>query len=130
MASSFFVSGPLPGMNEIVAAAKSGRGKGNAYSRQKALWTSLVAHAARKAKLGHYAAPVSIHCLWREGSARRDPDNIHAGVKFVLDGLVEAGVVSGDGRRHIAAVMHDVVTVAENPGVTIQILSTEAMPKT
>ena len=109
----------------MIAAAKSGRGKGNAYSRQKAIWTATVARAARKAKLLPFGYPVGIHCLWREPSARRDPDNVHAGVKYVLDGLVQAGILAGDGRKHVANVLHDVVTVESEPGVAVTILCGE-----
>lgn len=122
--ATFWVSGPLPGMNEIVAAAKSGRGRSNAYSRMKAQWTSHVASWARKERLGHFASPVTVRCLWREPDARRDPDNVHAGVKFVLDGLVLAGVLAGDRRKNIVTVSHVIETMAKpggNPGVYVTI---------
>lgn len=126
---TFRVAGPLPGMNEIVAAAKSGRGKGNAYSRQKATWTSAVALAALTVRVEHFAGPVSLHCLWHERDARRDPDNVAAGVKFVLDGLVQAGILRGDGRRWITSILHDVVTDA-GPGVTVTIFDGETRSET
>lgn len=122
MNRSFRVNGPLPGMNEIVAAAKSGRGRGNAYSRQKSAWTLVVAKAARDARVGPFPLPVSLHLIWCEPNARRDPDNVHAGTKFVLDGLVDAGVIPGDRRKNIISILHDVVTDKENPGVIVNFL--------
>ncbi len=117
---TFFVPGPLPGMNEIIAAAKSGRGKGNAYSRQKLLWTSTVAFHARSRSIGHLPSPVSVSCVWHEATKRRDPDNIQAAVKFVLDGLVEAGILSGDRRADIAAVRHEVIE-SKTAGVAVTV---------
>jgi len=108
----------------MIAAAKSGRGKGNAYSRQKAVWTSTVAASARSHCLGHVPSPVTITCVWHEPSARRDPDNVQAAVKFVLDGLVEAGVLSGDRRKDIASVRHEVIT-SNTPGVAVTIEQAE-----
>jgi Holliday junction resolvase RusA-like endonuclease len=113
-----FVPGPLPGQNEWIAAAKSGHGKRNGYGRLKAQWTSLVANLARAAKLEPLRGPVYVSLVWREASRRRDPDNVEAGVKAVLDGLVEAGVLEGDGWRHIAAISH-VFTIDANPGVHV-----------
>lgn len=126
MRETFWVAGPLPGMNEIIGAAKSGRGKSSAYSRQKATWTTAVALRARSERIGHFASPVSVSFVWREPSARRDPDNVCAGAKFILDGLVEAGVLEGDGRKHIARITHQVETMAKpggNAGVYITIES-------
>lgn len=117
---SFWVDGPLPGMNEVVAAAKSGRGRGNAYARQKAVWTNCVAVAAMAAGCKLVPSPVTVSCVWHESSARRDPDNVQAAVKFVLDGLVDAGVLRGDGRADIAAVRHEVVT-SKTPGVAVTV---------
>jgi hypothetical protein len=122
---TFFVPGPLPGMNEIVGAAKSGRGKGNAYSRQKALWTSVVARHARSRRIGPFATPVFVTCVWHEATARRDPDNVHAGVKFVLDGLVQSGALKGDGRSCIAGVAHSVLT---KPLPGVQVTLDDAIP--
>lgn len=117
---SFFAPGPFPGMNEMIAAAKSGRGKGNAYSRQKALWTAVVARHAKSRKVGPFAAPVFVTCVWYEANARRDPDNVHAAIKFVLDGLVAAKAIPGDGRTWIAGVEHSVRT-GPNPGVLVTV---------
>ena len=122
MKATLWVPGPLPGMNEIVAAAKSGHGKGNAYSRQKALWTTLVARGARSRRIGLFPSPVTISCVWVEPNARRDPDNIEAAIKFVNDGLVQAGVLSGDRRKDIAAIRHEVIT-GETSGVQVTIES-------
>jgi len=125
---TFWVPGPLPGQNEIIAAAKSGRGKGNAFSRQKSAWTNAVSLRARAARIGPFPSPVTIECVWREPSARRDPDNVCAGIKFVLDGLVEANVIHGDGRKHIAKITHEVETMERPggyPGVYVTIESTE-----
>jgi Holliday junction resolvase RusA-like endonuclease len=112
-------------MNEIVAAAKSGRGKGNAYSRQKALWTAVVARHARSRRIGHLASPVSVYCVWHEATRRRDPDNVQAAVKFILDGLVEAGVLAGDRWTDIQSVSHALV-VSSTPGVAVTIETRDA----
>lgn len=118
--ASFWVDGPLPGMNEIVAAAKSGRGRGNGYARQKAAWTNAVAVAALAAKVEHIPSPVTVTCVWVEPNARRDPDNVEAAVKFLNDGLVMAGVLTGDRRKDIAAIRHQVIT-GKTPGVQVTI---------
>jgi Holliday junction resolvase RusA-like endonuclease len=110
-------------MNEIIAAAKSGRGKGNAYARQKATWTTAVAAAARSARVRPVASPVIVSCVWHEPSARRDPDNVMAGVKFVMDGMVSAGVIDGDGCADVVSVRHEVIAPSPTPGVVVTVTS-------
>lgn len=122
---SFWVDGPLPGQNEIVAAAKSGRGRGNAYARQKAVWTNAVAVAALAAGMRRIPSPVTVSCVWVEESARRDPDNVQAAIKFVNDGLVKAGVLAGDRRKDIAEIRHEVIT-GDTAGVQVTIETANA----
>lgn len=123
MTQSVFIPGPLPGQNEIIDAAKSGRGKRNAYSRMKAMWSGVVAAHARSARLKPMASPVSVEFTWMEPNARRDPDNIHAGAKFCLDGLVEAKVLAGDGQKHISRILHGPIKVGYGPGVIVTLES-------
>ena len=37
---------------------------------------------------------------WRERSKMRDPDNIAAAIKYILDGFQAAGIIPGDGWRY------------------------------
>lgn len=119
MIQEFFVAGQLPGMNEIIAACKSGRGKGNAYSRMKRQWNNYIATVAVACKLFRVTKPVRVKCLWREPNRRRDPDNVQAGVKFLLDSLVSAGILEGDSQRHVKEIQHIVTVNCVAPGVVV-----------
>jgi len=116
-----WVSGPLPGLNDLLAAAKSGRGKGNAYGRLKAQWTEAIVLLARAARIGRVASPVRLRFRWIEATRKRDPDNVAAaGRKLVLDGLVEAGVLAGDGWAHVLGWV-DTFEIGPRPGVEVSI---------
>lgn len=123
MNSVLWIPSRLSGLNELLAAAKSGRGKGNAYSRLKKEDTTLVEWHARAARLrkltkGHRA---SFHFRWVEKNRKRDMDNVAAGGrKSILDGLVAAGVLPGDGWKHVAGWV-DKFEVGEYPGVEVSI---------
>lgn len=118
-----WVPGPLPGMNEIVDAAKSGRGKFNAYSRMKSTWTGLVENLAKRAKLSCVPGPARVHFRWLERDKRRDPDNVTAGAKFVLDGLVKAGVLESDRQEHVHELIHEfsIAHRDDGPGVWVTV---------
>lgn len=94
---SLWIPGPLPGLNELLAAAKGAGGRGAIYARTKRHWTNTIVLLARSARLRPMAR-VRLQFGWREPSKRRDPDNVAAGGrKLILDGLVEAQVLPGDG---------------------------------
>lgn len=87
----------MPGMNEIVASAK-GPGAYHRYSKLKKSWTDTVHLLAKARHIPPMQPGVHLQFDWHCQNRRRDPDNIAAGGrKFILDGLVNAGVLPGDG---------------------------------
>jgi len=113
------IPGTLPGMNDIIAEARKSRW---VSAEQKKYHTELVKWSAIQAKLPKVEGRVNIHITWYEKSKQRDPDNIHAGTKFLLDGLVQAGVIKNDTQRYIGKIDHDEIRVDRNrPRVEIEI---------
>ena len=39
---------------------------------------------------------------------KHDPDNIFFGIKFILDGMVEAGIINKDNQNHIGRISHTI----------------------
>lgn len=115
---SFFVGVLLPGLNEMIAAAKSRKGNWSAYAEMKALYGSLAKADIRAAKLRPMRR-VRITCLWHEKNQRRDPDNIAAGEKFILDALVAQGILPNDGRKAIVFIGHAYTVAPEKPGCLV-----------
>lgn len=124
LAPALWIPGPLPGLNELLAAAKSGRGRGNAYARLKADWTQSVWAHAKAAHLKPMTTPVRISFLWVEKDRRRDPDNVAGGGrKLILDGLVKAGVLKDDGAAEIRSWTDTFTVDKANPGVRVELVS-------
>lgn len=102
MTASLWVPGPLPSLNELIAAAKGSGGRGRAYARIKRQWTQDIWAWAKAARLPAFRGGVTLSFHWFERNRRRDPDNVAAGGrKLILDGLVAAGVLPGDGGRTV-----------------------------
>lgn len=96
--ATLWVPGPLPGLNELIAAAKGSGGRGAGYARLKRQWTDVVQAIAQSKKVPRFEGRAFFIFTWIERDRRRDPDNVAAGGrKLILDGLVRAGVISGDG---------------------------------
>ena len=116
----FFVPGPLPGQNEIIAACKGCGGKGYGYATMKKQWTLAVFWRAKEAQLPHVKR-ARFEYRWIERDMARDPSNIVAARKFVEDGLVDAKVLNNDGWKQIAG-WTDIFEVGAKPGVEVTII--------
>lgn len=121
MEFTFFIPHVLPGLNEIIDAAKRGRGAGNYYRKLKADWGLLIFVAIKNAKVPAFTGPVHIHFQWIEPNKRRDPDNVAAGKKLAIDSLRHAGILGGDGWKHIVGLSETFSVNAANPGVILTI---------
>ena len=99
----FDIPGRLPGTNEIIDAAKQGRGKYQPYNDMKEEYTTMIARLANKLPKYNRAG---ITIIWYEPNRKRDIDNIAGGVKFILDGLVMAGTIKNDSQRYINSITH------------------------
>lgn len=115
----FDIEGRLPGLNEMIAAAKKGKGKYQPYSIMKQTYTDMVAWLAKM--LPKYQQ-VNIIITWYEPNEKRDPDNVMAGQKFILDGLVKAGTIPNDSRRYIKSITHIPELDRQNPRVEVEII--------
>ena len=119
MPITIFIPGRMPGFNDLINMAKSGRGKFNAYGRTKNQWTAYIAGIVKECNLDPIEkAVVRVRCL--EPNRRRDQDNVTSGAKkLCFDGLVKAGLFKDDGWRHIELGKDSVDIDKFSPGVEI-----------
>lgn len=115
MTQSFFVPGPLPGMNEYAGTKTRWH-----YKRMKSEWGATIRYYIKQEKLQPMAR-AEIKFLWIEKDRRRDPDNIMSAQKFVLDAIVTAGLMNNDGWNQIEGIAHrfQVAGKGDNPGVLV-----------
>jgi hypothetical protein len=119
---TFDFPGELPGMNEIVKAAKGCGGRGIMYSNMKEIHTLSIKNAARKQYKGAPFARYTLAFQWFLKDARKDPDNIIAAKKFILDGLVAAGVLTGDTQAHFVGITGEGREIRRGkPGVSVTV---------
>ena len=123
MTHTLIIPSRLPGLNEIIAAAKKRRGNWNRYNDTKQQGTSGVASIIRLAKLPKIG-PARYAFEWQCKDKRRNPDNITAGQKVVFDALVAAGIIPNDGWDEVRSITHTFTKGKENQ-VIVTITETE-----
>ena len=113
MNQTFFIPGPLPGMNDFEGNTRW------AYRRAKANWDLIISIAIKQAKLKPMQR-VFITLEWREQSKRRDPSNFTGmGKKFIEDALVKCGILPDDGWDEIIGWEDSWAVNKDKPGVWV-----------
>jgi hypothetical protein len=103
-----FIPHVLPGLNEILDARKrklvgAGRG-GDMYNLMKSRWATVIKGLAHQQGFDVQEGGYFTY-LFLEPNRRRDPSNIVAGgVKLIEDALQEAGLLGGDGWKHVLGI--------------------------
>lgn len=113
----FEIPGRLAGANELIGGINRNRFVGASIKKKE---TKRCAEAARGLKKIDF--PVKVVISWFEPNKRRDIDNISFGAKFILDGLIQAGKLSNDGRKQVQAIQHEFPSPSpNNPRVAVWI---------
>lgn len=109
------IPGELPDLNTIIDESKKHWAE---YNRMKKEYTEMVAWLAKgKGKF----KKINLDITWVCKDRRKDKDNIAAGVKFILDGLVMAGVIKNDGWNQIGDIVHRFEVDKNNPRIEVRI---------
>ncbi len=115
--------GEFPTLNKVIALSKDHYGS---YSRVKKEYTEMIHWDCKKyPRPPTLTKPVKISFVWHRKDRRHDPDNVMVGSKFILDGLVKAKVLQGDGWRHIVELNHGFRLDKKNPRVEVRLEEVE-----
>jgi Holliday junction resolvase RusA-like endonuclease len=117
------IPGRLPGLNEIIAGAKH---HWASYAKEKKNLTHRVGVLARAAALRTISSRCAVRFSWFESDRRRDLDNICVGQKFILDGLVSAGILPDDGWKWISGLEHRFHLDKKDPHVLVELMEEPA----
>jgi Holliday junction resolvase RusA-like endonuclease len=115
----FTIPGRLAGLNDLIGATNNNRYGGNTLKREE---TERCAMWAIASKMAPISRAVGLRIVWIEPNRRRDIDNVAAGVKFILDGLVSAGKLPNDGRKWVKSISHEFPEPdKKNPRIEVEV---------
>jgi len=120
---SFFVHGLLPTLNEYTRASRANI-RASAGMKKKAEQRIMF---EIRSQLGGWSTekPVFLIFRWVEKNKRRDHDNVAFAKKFAQDAMVRAGVIQGDGWKHVVGFLDRFSIDPEDPGLEVTILEVE-----
>ena len=102
MIQTLTIPGEFPTLNSVLAASKR---HWSLYSTTKRQQTKKAAYLAKKS-LTAVTGPVDLEFAWTTANKRMDPDNVSHGAKYVIDGLVQAGILADDSRKVVRSLYH------------------------
>ena len=117
----FTIPGKLPGMNEIISENRRGWQAGARQKKDADMFVRFCIRNARKSgEIWPMRGRVAIYICWQERTALRDPDNVFAGTKFILDAWVAEKILSNDNRRNVGILTNQYVK-GDKDEITVQI---------
>lgn len=117
----------FPGRNVAERAARANKYAG---AELKKRFTAIACVYVRSAMPRGWVPleKYGVEFRWVCVSCRQDPDNVTSGCKYVLDGMVRAGLVAGDGWRNVQAIKHS-FTLDRKSGPGVEVVVTKPKPK-
>lgn len=115
------IPGELMGLNEFINIQRTHPQAGNQAKRKNTARCKHATLAAIKQGLT-IPVPTTIRIIWYCKNRRKDPDNIAFAVKFILDGLVNAGALDNDGWDQVKRISHEFKVDSKNPRVEVLFL--------
>lgn len=118
MEAGLIIPGRFPSLNDYIAAERKNR---HIAAKMKRDETKRVADIAANSDMPTFEKPVHVYFTWVEPNRRRDIDNIAFAHKFILDGLVKAGVLKGDSQKYVTGFVDLFRVDKDNPHVSVLI---------
>lgn len=114
------IPGELTDLNEYI---RQERGNKYAGANTKRTETDYVCWTVKQRyKPIRSDKRVRVLFTWFCKNQRKDPDNIAFAKKFILDGLVTAGILEGDGWKYIKGLSDDFEVDKEFPRIEVEII--------
>lgn len=118
MEAGLIIPGRFPSLNDYIAAERRNR---HIAAKMKRDETKRVSDIAANSDMPTFEKPVHVYFAWVEPNRRRDIDNIAFAHKFILDGLVDAGVLKGDSQKYVTGFVDLFRVDKDNPHVSVLI---------
>ena len=113
------IEGQLPNLNDYTKACRSNRYAGAKMKQDSE--RIISAYIMQQLKGVAFVGTVSLNFRWYEPNKRRDLDNICFAKKFILDALVNNGIIKADGWQGVAGFTDQFFIDKEFPRIEVDI---------
>lgn len=117
-AQTLIIKGSLPGRNEAENAARTHWDVARKLKKDN---TELVAWECLAQRIKPIQGQARVEVTFFEKDLKRDADNVIGGLKYILDGLVNAGVIRNDTRKLVKLYIMPVELDRQNPRIEVKL---------
>jgi Holliday junction resolvase RusA-like endonuclease len=115
--NKLIIPGGLTDLNTYIQAER-----GNRYSAADMKKTNTQICTLYAKRLQPITKRVQVNFTWYCANEKKDPDNICFAKKYILDGLVKAGVLANDGWKQIKGFTDNFEVDKVNPRIEIEFI--------
>lgn len=126
--NKMLIEGELTALNEFINAERRNRYIAAKIKKDETGYCQEVAEKS-ELKLQETDFPCALIITWYVKNKRKDADNIAFAKKFILDGLVEAGVLPNDNRKYVQGFVDIVKEDKEHQRIEITFVPIEVLEK-
>ncbi|WP_268914069.1 RusA family crossover junction endodeoxyribonuclease [Lentilactobacillus sp. SPB1-3] len=120
------IPGELLALNQYSDAERGNRYHGSNLKRYYTTICSMYTKKAMHEGL-KVTGKIDIYCHWYMKDKRKDKDNIRFAIKFIQDGMKQAGLIKNDGWKEIGNYYDEFSVDKDNPRVEVEIKKHEKM---
>jgi len=107
--NGFTIHAKLPSLNQVICKDRGNKFAGAVYKKDtEKVISRYIQLALKTGELKPVSEPCIIRIDWYEKTKRRDVDNIQSSQKFILDALVNNGILHDDGRKYVTQIYHHI----------------------
>ncbi len=118
----FKIDGELTDLNTYITIERGSRYNAAKVKEDETYRCAMEARIARIGEVPEDMYPVTIFLTWYTKDLKKDVDNVTFAKKFILDGLVQAGVLQDDSRRYVRMITDvDILVDKHNPRIEVLI---------
>lgn len=112
----FTIPGELTDLNTYINTERSNKFAGAKLKKDETQQVAWWAYDLKPMK------NINLVINWYCKNKKKDKDNISFGIKFILDGLVKAGVIKNDGWNDIEGFQHKFYIDKDNPRIEVELV--------
>jgi Holliday junction resolvase RusA-like endonuclease len=118
--AKFLLNGELTDLNTYINAERGN--KFNGAKIKKTETERIVWEVKNQCKHAKVSCEFKLFIRWFVKDKKKDPDNVAFAKKFILDGMVSAGLINTDGMKQVTSFQDEFYVDKEHPRIEVYLL--------
>ena len=118
--AKFYIPGELTTLNEYINAERGNKFAASVIKKTET--ERIVWEVKNQCKHAKVSCEFKLFIRWFVKDKKKDPDNVAFAKKFILDGMVSAGLINTDGMKQVTSFQDEFYVDKEHPRIEVYLL--------